>query len=159
MKKQDIRIISQQENVEEIHPYFGNVKWELIITLQVFNNDGFNGNPFTFKYSLLKDIPKEQYKKFRKGVRDNEIFFEIEVPKPEHIKNESEKETKKRRFFPYPIRDDWDVYNYYRQDIQQLNGDFILRVGEEEWYGLFMHYMPDICMRAFRKLGKPTLLS
>ena len=156
--KNDIRLLQYLENVEEITIVFGeptSVTWEATAELQVFENNISKGDLFIFKYALLSNvIPREFWKNFRRGVTDRTICFEIYIPeKKEGFKRKEE------IFCPYPIMNDWDLYNYFRQDVQTTNRKFNLRVEENEWYGLFMHYMPENCMRRFRSLSDTVKFS
>lgn len=155
--KQDIRLLQYLENFEETVSIFGKstkITWEATAKLQVFKNDLPNGNIFIFKYALLSNIvPREFWNRFRRGVTDRTINFEIFIPK-----RETGYRREEERFSPYPIMDDWDFYNYFRQDVYTINNKFNLMVEENEWYGLFMHYMPKDCMRQFRSLSDPVQL-
>ena len=152
--KQDIRLLQYLENFEEKTIIFGKpvkITWEATAQLQVFKDNIPNGNIFIFKYALLiKIIPREFWGKFRRGITDKTISFEIYIPeRKEGFRREEES------FSPYPIMNDWDFYNYFRQDVYTINSKFNLKVGENEWYSLFMHYMPEDCMRHFRSLSDP----
>ena len=158
--KQDIRLLSYREKIsEENHP-INKITWEAIAELQVYKNNVPDGNSFHLKYALAKDVlPRDRWKEFGRPVTNKSIFFEIEVPLQKAIENKQWSDIKKRVLFhPYIIQDDWDVFNYLRQDVQKINSNNYLGVGEEEWYGLFIHYMPYSCIRPFRSLGESQKL-